>query len=108
MKWRIFILIILFIANTCLANNKNVTETNKYVAALKKVTDVMVIDVASPVAASRYYAYITLTSYECISVFNNKLNPSFSGHINGYENIQIDAKLINESDAKLASILSIY
>jgi hypothetical protein len=108
MKLRIFILFSLFIANTCLAQNKNVTETNKYVAALKKVTDVMVIDVASPVAASRYYAYITLTSYECISVFNNKLNPSFSGYINGYDNIQIDAKLLNESDAKLAGILSIY
>jgi hypothetical protein len=108
MKLRIFILSSLFIANTCLANNKNLLDANKYVAALKKVTDVMVIDVASPVAASRYYAYITLTSYECISVFNNKLNPSFSGYINGYDNIQINAKLINESDAKLASILSIY
>jgi hypothetical protein len=107
MKLRIFIFIILFIANTSLAHNKNVTETNKYVAALKKVTDVMVIDVASPVAASRYYAYITLTSYECISIFNNKLNSSFSKHINGYENIQIDSIIINGSDVKLASILSI-
>lgn len=107
MKLRIFILIFLFIANTCLANNKNVTETNKYVAALKKVTDVMVFDVASPVAASRYYAYITLASYESISVFNNKTNPSFSGYIYGYENIKIDSAIINESDIKLASILSI-
>jgi hypothetical protein len=107
MKLRIFILIILFIANTCLANNTNVPDVNKYVAALKKVTDVMVIDVASPVAASRYYAYITLASYECISVFNNKLNPSFSGYINGYENIKIDSNSLKASDIKLASVLSI-
>jgi len=108
MKWRILILLCLIISNICLAKNNSVTETNKYVAALKKVTDVMVVDVTSPVAASRYYAYITLTSYECISVFNNKMNPSFSGFIHGYENIVIDPMIIKESDFKLAAILSIY
>lgn len=107
MKWRILVLFFLIISNTCLSKNNLVTETNKYVAALKKVTDVMVVDVASPVAASRYYAYITLSSYECISVFNNKMYPSFSGFINGYENIIIDPMLVKESDAKLAAILSI-
>lgn len=107
MKWRILILLCLIISNTCLSKNNSVTDTNKYVASLKKVTDVMVVDVASPVAASRYYAYITLTSYECISVFNNKMYPSFSGFINGYENIIIDPMVIKDSDAKLAAILSI-
>jgi hypothetical protein len=35
------------------------------------------------------------------------LNPSFSGYINGYENIQIDSNSLKASDIKLASILSI-
>lgn len=35
-----------------------------YILALKKVTDIMVNDATSPVAASRYYAYITLAANE--------------------------------------------
>src|SRR6476620_2750237 len=52
-----------------------------YIQALKKVTDVMVNDATSPVASSRYYAYITLASYELQanlqateSLFYQKLN----------------------------------
>ena len=37
MKLRIFILLSLFIAKTCLANYKNLLDANKYVAALKNV-----------------------------------------------------------------------
>ena len=90
------------------AKKSNSFETNNYVAALKKVTNIMVIDVASPVAASRYYAYLTLSANECLSVFNDKLNPTFSGYLNGYENIKIDPTIIQSSDAKLASILAIF
>lgn len=39
----------------------------EYVTTLKKVTDIMVNDVTSPVAASRYYAYINLAAYEVIN-----------------------------------------
>jgi len=87
---------------------KSSIGSQQYVATLKKVTDIMVIDVASPVAASRYYAYLTLASYECNSVFNHKLNPSFSNYINGYQNIAIDSLIIKGSDAQLAAMLAIY
>jgi len=104
----IFLLTFLFFSLPTNAKKSNSFETNNYVAALKKVTNIMVIDVASPVAASRYYAYLTLSANECLSIFNNKLNPSFSGYLNGYESIHIDPALIQSSDAKLASILAIY
>jgi len=67
-----------------------------YVNILKSVTDVMVEDVTSPVAAARYYAYINLAALETGSYFekNPKLQlakklgfkPTFSAHpqkING-------------------------
>lgn len=98
----------LTISIACIANNHGKLGTKNYVAALKKVTDVMVVDVASPVAASRYYAYITLASYESVSVFNTTINPTFSGFINGYENIEFDPLIIKGADPTLATILSIY
>lgn len=108
MKYRVIFFLCLTISISCIANNQNILETKHYVATLKKVTDVMVVDVASPVAASRYYAYITLASYESLSVFNTIINPSFSGFINGYNKININPKVISASDDKLAAILSIY
>ena len=102
------VIIFLFISVKSNAKKSNSFETNNYVAALKKVTNIMVIDVASPVAASRYYAYLTLSANECLSVFNNKLNPSFSGYLNGYEKKYIDPAIIQSADSKLASILAIY
>ena len=108
MKYRLSILFFLFISISCLAKHNESLNTNSYVAALKKVTNVMVIDVASPVATSRYYAYITLTAYECVAVFNENKYPSFAGLLNGYQDIRVDATVIKNSDAKLAAVLSIY
>jgi len=51
--------------------------TKEYVSELKKITDVMVYDVTSPVAAARYYSYINLTSYEILASNTSKHN-SFS------------------------------
>jgi len=48
-----------------------------YVHALKQVTDIMVDDVTSPVAAARYYAYTTLAAYETLSALQPKDYPSF-------------------------------
>lgn len=42
-------------------------STKDYVITLKKVTDLMVSDVTSPVAASRYYAYINLAAFEVVN-----------------------------------------
>ena len=51
--------------------------TKEFVSELKKITDVMVYDVTSPVAAARYYSYINLTSYEILASNSSKHN-SFS------------------------------
>lgn len=78
-----------------------------YVDALKHATDVMVTDVTSPVAASRYYAYINLAANETVAVFN-KQQPHFSGTTKTLSIISLDEKLIKKSDPKLAVILALY
>lgn len=110
MGFRIRLLTIsfLFISFTTFAKKKQVSDTDQYVAALKNVTDVMLIDVASPVAASRYYAYLTIASYECVSVYNKNSYPSLSGYLNAFESSTVDPNLLNGTDAKLAYILAVY
>ena len=81
--------------------------TNDYVRALKHATDVMVNDVASPVAASRYYAYITLAANETVALFD-KQQPRFSGKLKGFDNISVDDSLIKKSDQPLAVIFTLY
>jgi hypothetical protein len=49
-----------------------------YVATLKKVTDIMVYDVTSPVASARYYAYVNLAAYEVLSQTNPTVYPSMA------------------------------
>ncbi len=41
-------------------------DARSYVQTLKKLTDVMVLDVTGPCAAARYYAYANLAAYEII------------------------------------------
>lgn len=41
-------------------------DANAYVQTLKKLTDVMVLDVTGPCAAARYYAYANLAAYEIL------------------------------------------
>jgi len=52
--------------------------TKAYVEDVKEITDIMVYDVTSPVAAARYYAYITLTSYEIMAQEEKQNYSSFS------------------------------
>lgn len=79
-----------------------------YVVALKKVTDVMLNDVASPVAASRYYAYINLSSYETTSLFDSSNYSSLQGTIRLFPQLVIDKKLLLESDKSLSVMLAIF
>src|SRR5881296_2104746 len=81
--------------------------TNDYVNALKHATDVMVTDVTSPVAASRYYAYINLAANETAVLFD-KQQPHFAGIVKGLNNITVDDALIKKSDPQLAVILALY
>ena len=102
------ILFFLFISLQLFARHKKVNGTTEYIAALKKVTDVMLSDVTSPVAASRYYAYISLTAYQMQSLFNNKNYPSLYGYVNKLPAIKIDGILLKSADPSLAIILAIF
>lgn len=82
-------------------------STGDYVRALKHATDVMVNDATSPVAASRYYAYINLAANEIVGLFYRQ-QPRFAGVVKGFNNITMDENLINKSDAGLAIILVLY
>lgn len=64
MKW--LCLSFFFLSYLPYSGANNPTKAEIYVSALKKVTDIMVNDVTSPVAASRYYAYTTMSSYEVV------------------------------------------
>ena len=81
--------------------------TNDFVRALKHATDVMVNDVASPVAASRYYAYINLSANETIALFD-KQQPRFSGKLKAFDKISVDDSLIKKSDEQFATIFAVY
>lgn len=64
-----------------------------YVKTLKKVTDVMVNDVTSPVAASRYYAYINLAAQELIAAQKKNKALSFAGRIADFDGISLTENL---------------
>jgi hypothetical protein len=81
--------------------------TSDYVRALKHATDVMVNDVTSPVAASRYYGYINLGANETVALFH-KQQPRFTGIVKGLNKISVDDNLIKKSDQQLAVILALY
>lgn len=68
-----------------------------YPQTLKKLTDIMVNDVTSPVAASRYYAYIALAGYEIVAALNPQYH-SFHGILNEFPHITAT------SDTKSASM----
>lgn len=81
--------------------------TKDYVYALKQATDIMVNDVTSPVAAARYYSYITLAANETSALFD-KQQASFSRTLKGFPPIIVDSTLIKKSDYGLATILAVY
>ncbi len=105
---KLFILIIAIIEiRAGYSQPRPLFTASDYTRALKYATDVMVNDVTSPVAASRYYAYINLAASETISLFD-KQQPRFAGLVNGLKSVMIDGKLINKSDGQLATILVLY
>ena len=89
------------------SQDKTLFGTNDYVRALKHATDVMVTDVTSPVAASRYYGYINLAANETVAVFH-KQQPHFAGIVKGLNTITVDDNLIKKGDPQLAIILALY
>lgn len=85
------------------AGSPQAFTTKDYILAMKKVTDIMVNDATSPVAASRYYAYITLAANEVQSFFYPDA-VSFSGKLNQYKGIDVDKELIKKSNASLVTV----
>lgn len=107
MKKIILFFTLLLLLNTLFSQKKTSFTTTDYVRALKHATDIMVNDVTSPVAASRYYAYITLSANETAALFDAQ-QPKFAGVAKQLNAITIDDSLIKKSDAGLAIILSLY
>jgi hypothetical protein len=99
---------ILFLLTKLNGFAKDPFNTQDYVLALKHATDIMVNDVTSPVAAGRYYAYITLTAEETAAKFQKKDIYSFVGKLNGFTGIQANDAAVQQSDYSFAVIFSIY
>lgn len=79
-----------------------------YIRALKQVTDVMIHDVTSPVAAARYYAYVTLAAHETSASFAPQKGLSFAKTLNKYAGVKTDAVILKNADASLSTIYTVY
>jgi hypothetical protein len=89
------------------AGKPPVFRTADYVMAMKKVTDVMVNDATSPVAASRYYAYISLAANE-IQVYGDSSAASFAGKLKQFPGIKLDKGSVLKADLSLVTIYTIF
>jgi hypothetical protein len=99
--------VILFISGVANAQVKAPFGTNDYIRALKQATDIMVNDVTSPVAASRYYAYITLAANETASQFSQEKH-ELGNKLNEFKPIKVSRELVEKSNPQLAVILALY
>src|SRR6476660_5398772 len=107
MKKTIVCIVAVIWMNCGFGQSKISFTTNDYIRALKHATDVMVNDVTSPVAASRYYAYINLAANETVALFDNQ-QPHFAGVAKGLSAVTVDGNLVEKSDLELAVILALY
>jgi hypothetical protein len=107
MKKVLILLVSVILLNCGYAQQKVLFNSADYVRALKHATDVMVNDVTSPVAASRYYGYINLTANETVALFD-KQQPRFSEIVKGFNKLMIEDTLLKKADPQLAVILSLY
>lgn len=103
----VFVIAVFWMINFGYGQNRTLFTTRDYVHALKHATDVMVNDVTSPVAASRYYGYITLAANETAALFDIQ-QPRFAGVVKGLNSITVDDGLVKKSNSQLAIILALY
>lgn len=101
------ILIIFFIGTISYSQNAYKFSSKDYVSALKKVTDVMVNDVTSPVAAARYYSYVTLASNE-VNAFYQIPKNTFTQSFRQYNKIQVSDTLVAKSNASFSTIYCVF
>jgi hypothetical protein len=105
MRVRTLVIVLLLVANNIVAGGRMPTAAEQYVGCVKKVTDVMLNDVASPVAASRYYAYVNLAAYETTALYGNL--KTLKGSLHGFEGLQVDQTMISDTDKELAILLTV-
>ncbi|MEO6188330.1 MAG: vanadium-dependent haloperoxidase [Ginsengibacter sp.] len=107
MRKTIIFALTFLLSHSIFAQRGPVFSTNDYVIALKHATEVMITDVTSPAAASRYYAYINLAANETAVLFN-KQQPTFVGTAHGLKTITVPDSLVRQSDPDLAVLLALY
>ena len=79
-----FVLLLLVGCKENIAYKEKLQDPELFQASMKKLTDVIVYDIFSPVVASRVYMYPTMASYSIIQkAYPEKYN-SLEGQINGY------------------------
>lgn len=105
---KIILVCLLFISSNTRLFARNDISSKDYVLALQKATSIMVNDVTSPVAASRYYAYITIAAYEIYHTVNQKEYSSYQNILKEFPTIVIADSLNINTDKNLASILMVY
>src|SRR6185295_14009259 len=59
-----------------------------YVNTIKMISEVMMHDIVSPPAASRYYAYTTIAGYEVISQLQPDQFPDLKNKLNSFPDFQ--------------------
>jgi hypothetical protein len=89
-----------------LAAPPSVSAAAEYVATLKKVTDIMVYDVTSPVASARYYAYVNVSAYEVMAQSNPSRYPSMALTLK-HAPIQLEKTSIEGIDMEQAVLLAV-
>ena len=103
MKGCLFLLLFVMTGGLCAAKTDPAAE---YVSALKRVTDIMVNDVTSPVASARYYAYTTLASYETLAAFQSGQYTSIVGSLP--RPLQLNLPSAQEKDVLTCSKLALW
>ena len=76
-------------------------NTDKYVKTLKLSTEIMINDNLTPTAASRFYAYICLATYQISSILYPKKMPSLQPILHKYNDIIIADSILKEIDSNL-------
>lgn len=94
------------ISSVLFAIPPSVKATEDYVSTLKKVTDVIIYDVTSPVASARYYAYVNLSAYEVLSQSNPSRYPPLALSLK-HDALQIEKTSVEGIDVEQAVLLAI-
>jgi len=77
----IYVSICLLLLSTTSVGQSKKRKTGAYIKHVKELTDIMVDDVTSPVAAARYYAYSNMAAYETLVALYPQKYASLMGYL---------------------------